>query len=165
MLLIETIFLVICAFLCIAAIASFLCSFRTAGLLLLLANIAAAVGALEIVLTTPIDGLATWAVLFASGAFSCGAIAMRQLKDRPIRWVHRFVIYAGYAATLAAISIAAVWLHAQDSSGVVCTGVLLGTILAGSACIFLAKTLVVRIMVKRMPEYLASVKHEDQQYW
>ena len=162
---VAAIFLVICGLLAIAAIFSFPWSLRTARFLLLTGNVAAAVGALEIVLTTPIDGLATWAVLFASGAFSCGTIAMRQLKDRPIRWVHRYVIYAGYAATLAAMANAAVWLHARDSTSLVATGILLGIYLAGSAVIFVAKTLIVRVMVKRMPEYQASLTAASRTDW
>lgn len=164
MLQIATIVLVICFLLCDAAVITFCWSFAAARLLLLCAIVAAAFGALEIALTNQIDGLATWAILFASGAFSCGTIAMRNLKDRPIRWVHRFVIYAGYAATFAAMAIAAVWLDARDSSGLLALAALTSIYLAGSGCIFLAKTLIVRIMVKRMPEYPASLTADPHSY-
>jgi hypothetical protein len=149
--------LAICFLLSAAAVISFSWSFAGARLLLLFANVAAAVGALEIAMTIQMDGLATWAILFAGGAFSCGTIAMRNLKDRPIRWVHRFVIYAGYAATFAAMAIAAVWLDARDSSGALAAAALFGIYAAGSGCIFVAKTLIVRSMFKRVPEYLASL--------
>jgi hypothetical protein len=161
---IAIIFLFICLLLCIAATISFSWSFAAARLLLLFANVAAAVGALEIAMTIQLDGLATWAILFASGAFSCGAIALRNVKDRPIRWVHRFVIYAGYAATLAAMAIAAVLLNARDSSGMFAGAALIGIYVAGSGCIFLAKTLIVRTMAKRMPEYAASLTAGPRQY-
>jgi hypothetical protein len=157
MLPITTILLGTCCLLCVVAVISFSWSFAAARLLLLFASVGAAVGALEIALTIQIDGLATWAILFASGAFSCGTIARRNLKDRPIRWVHRFVIYAGYAATFAAMAIAALWLDARDSPGVVAAAALTGIYLAGSGCTFVAKTLIVRTTFKRMPDYLASL--------
>jgi hypothetical protein len=154
---IATGILAICFLLCAAAVISFSWSFAAARLLLSFANVAAAVGALEIAMTIQMDGLATWAILFAGGAFSCGAIALRNLKDRPARWVHRFVIYDGYAATFASMAIAALLLDARDSTGERATAALIGIYVAGSGCIFLAKTLIVRAMVKRMPEYAASL--------
>jgi hypothetical protein len=149
--------LAICFLLCAAGVVSFSWSFAAARLLLLLAIVAAAVAALEIAMTIPMQGLVTWAILFASGAFSCGTIALRNLKDRPTRWVHRFVIYDGYAATFAAMAIAAVWLDERDSSVKLATVALIGIYVAGSGCIFIAKTLIVRTMVRRMPEYAASL--------
>ena len=154
---VATIVLVVCFVLCNAAVISFSWSVAVARVLLLCANVAAAVGALEIVLTTPLDGLGMWAILFASGAFSCGAVATRQLKDRPSRWIHRYVIYAGYAATLAAMAIAALWLHERSSAGLLATAVLIGIYLGGSGGIFLAKTLIVRSMIARMPEYRTTL--------
>jgi hypothetical protein len=165
MVFIATIFLVLSLLLAAASIGAFPWKFLAARLLLLCANALAAVGALEVAMTTPIEGLATWAILFAGGAFSCGTIALRQLKGRPIRWVHRYVIYAGYAATFAAMAIAALWLHARDATRAVGIGVLFGIYLAGSACIFIAKTLIVRSMIKRMPEYAESLTASPQQYW
>jgi hypothetical protein len=158
---VATIVLAICMVLCGASVISFSWSFAASRVMVLSANVAAAVGALEIAMTTPLGGLATWAILFASGAFSCGAVATRQLKDRQSRWVHRYVIYAGYAATLAAMAIAALWLHEWSSAGLLATAVLIGIYLAGSGCIFLAKTLVVRRMVTRMPESLGSLSRPD----
>ena len=161
---IATIVLVTCCSLCVAAVISFSWSFAAAKLLLLFANVAAAVGALEIAMTIPMDGLATWAILFAGGAFSCGAIALRNLKDHPTRWVHRFVIYAGYGATFAAMSISALWLDARDSSGKVATAAIVGIYVAGSGFIFGAKALIVRAIIKRMPEYAASLKASPEHY-
>jgi hypothetical protein len=78
--------------------------------------------------------------------------------------VHRFAIYAGYAATLAAMAIAAIGLDARNSSGLRAGGVLIATYAAGSLCIFLAKTLLVRSMSKRLPEYIALLAESPQQY-
>ena len=157
MLPVAIVVLAACFLLCTAAVISFAWSFAAARLLLLFATVAAAVGALEIAMTIPMDGLATWAILFASGAFSCSAIALRNLKDRPTRWVHRFVIYAGYAATFAVMAIAGLMLDARDSSGILATTALVGLYAAGSGGIFLAKTMIVRTMIKRTPEYAASL--------
>jgi hypothetical protein len=161
---IATIVLAICFMLCIAAIVSFSWSFAAPRWLLLFANVAAVLGALEIALTNQIDGLEAWAILFASGAFSCGTTAIRNLKGRPIRWVHRFAIYAGYAATLAAMAIAAIRLDVRNSSGVVAAGVLVATYAAGSVCIFVAKTLILRSISRRLPEYIASLAEGPQQF-
>jgi multidrug transporter EmrE-like cation transporter len=154
---VATVVLAACFLLCIAAVISFASSFAAARLLLLFATVAAVVGALEIAMTFQMDGLASWAILFASGAFSCGAIALRKLKDRPTRWVHRFVIYAGYAATFAVMAIAALVLDSRELPGMLSAAALFGIYVAASGCIFLAKTLIVRAMIKRMPEYAASL--------
>jgi hypothetical protein len=162
---IATLFLAICFMLCIAAIVSFSWSFAAPRWLLLFANVAAVLGALEIALTNQIDGLEAWAILFASGAFSCGTTAIRNLTSRPIRWVHRFAIYAGYAATFAAMAIAAICLDARNSSGLLAAGILIATYAAGSLCVFITKTLIVRsIMSRRLPEYIASLAEGPQQY-
>ena len=63
------------------------------------------------------------------------------------------MIYAGYAATLAAMAIAAaVGFDERSSAGLLAAAVLIGIYVAGSGGIFLAKTLIVRAMIKRMPE-------------
>ena len=165
MITIATILLVTCCSLCVAAVISFSWSFAAAKLLLLFANIAAAVGALEIAMTIPLNGLATWAILFASGAFSCGAIALRNLKDHPTRWVHRFVIYAGYAATFAAMSISALWcsmrvIHPAWSP----RQRLLASMRRARALFSRPRRLIVRAIIKRMPEYAASLSAGPEHY-
>jgi hypothetical protein len=154
---VATILLVICIVLCSASVISFSWSFAASRVLLLCANVAAAVGALEIALTTQLGGLATWAILFASGAFSCGVVATRQLKDRSSRWVHRYVIYAGFAATFTAMAIAALWLHEWSLDRLLAQTVLIVTYVVGCGCIIVAKGLIVQRMVTQMPEYFASL--------
>jgi hypothetical protein len=164
MILIAIVVLAICFLLCAVAVILFSWSIRAAKLLLLMAIAAAAVAALEIAMTVPSDGLTTCAILFAGGAFSCASIAFRNVKDRPARWVHRFVIYGGYAATFAAMAIAALLLGARDSSGKLAAAVFFGVYMLGSGSIFLAKTLIVLAMVKRMPDYAASLTSGSEHY-
>jgi hypothetical protein len=139
-----------------AAIVSVSRSTAAAKWLMLLANGASVLGALEMVLGNELDGIGNWSFLFACGACGCGVIAVRNLDRRSTRWVHRFVIYAGYAANFAAMGIAGLSLSARDSSGKLAAAVFIGIYVAGLPCIFLAKTLTVRIMRKTMPDYPAS---------
>ena len=75
MLLVATIVLVICFVLCTAAVISFLWSFAAAGLLLYCAEIVTAgVGALELAMTTQINGLAAWAILCAAALVRNGRV-------------------------------------------------------------------------------------------
>ncbi len=98
-----------------AAIVVFSRSAAAARWIVLLANGAAVLAALEIVFSNELDGVANWAFLFACGACGCGVVAVRNLDHRPMRWIHRFVIYAGYAATFAAMGAAGLELHARDA--------------------------------------------------
>src|SRR4051812_33565674 len=81
-----------------AAIGSFSWSVVAAKGLLMGAFALAAVGVMAAGLASGQGGIVQWAFLFACASGSCTAIAVRQLFDRPTRWVPRFVIYAGYGA-------------------------------------------------------------------
>jgi hypothetical protein len=140
-----------------AAIVSISRSPVIAKWLMLLANGAAALGALEIVLANELGGVGNWAFLFACGACGCGVVALRNLDRRLTRWVHRFVIYAGYVATFAAMAAAGLVLHAREASGKLAAVAFVLIYLAGSVGIFVAKTLTVRRARKTMPEYIASL--------
>ena len=131
-----------------AAIVSFSRSTAAARWLMICANGAAILGVLELVLTHELNGVAECAFLFACGACGCGVVAVRKLSQRSERRVHRFVIYAGYAATFAAMGTAGLWLTARAASGKLAAAVFIGVYLAGSVCVFLAKTLTVRIAAK-----------------
>jgi hypothetical protein len=157
MLHIATILLTLSILFSIAAIVVFSRSAAVARWLMLLANGAAVLGALEIVFSNELDGVANWAFLFACGACGCGAVAVRNLDRRPIRWIHRFVIYAGYAATFAAMGAAGLALHVQDAGEKLAAAVFILIYVAGSLCIFVAKTLTVRRARKTIPEYQASL--------
>lgn len=145
------------ALLSAAAILAFRWSVAMARLLLLGAVFAAAAGALAIALANLHGGALAWAFLFAGGAFGCSGHAAHNLVRRPTRWVHRFVIYAGYGATFATMAVVGLWLAARGSSGWLIAGAFFGVYVVGSACIFLAKTLTVRFAVMTMPEYQASL--------
>jgi hypothetical protein len=157
MLQVAAIVLAVSVALAIAAIVSFSLSRAAARWLMLLANGAAILSALEMVLGNDLDGVGNWSLVFACGACGCGVVAVRNLDHRATRWVHRFVIYAGYAATFAAMGCAALWLYVQDAPGGLAAAVFFGVYLAGSVCTFVAKTLTVRITRKTMPEYHASL--------
>ena len=140
-----------------AAIASFSQSRRAAKWLMLLANGTSTLGALVMALGNELVGVGNWSLVFACGACGCGVVAVRNLDHRATRWVHRFVIYAGYAATFAAMGCAGLWLYERDVSGKLAAAIFIGIFIAGSVCTFLAKTLTVRITRKTMPEYHASL--------
>jgi hypothetical protein len=151
----------------LVAAAAILCFSRSpvaAKWLMLFANVAACVAALAVVLAGELHGIGDWAFLFACGAFGCGVVAARKLGERSTRWVHRFVIYAGYAATFAAMGIIGLWLHENAASGKLAAAVLIGVYAAGSLCIFAAKTLTVRMARKTMPEYHASLGAEEREW-
>jgi hypothetical protein len=157
MLVLAGIPLVISILLSAAAILCFSRSLGAAKLLMLFANVATCVAAFEVVLAGELHGIGDWAFLFACGAFGCGVVAVRKLRERSTRWVHRFVIYAGYAATFAAMGITGLWLHEGAASGKLAAAVLSGVYAAGSLGIFAAKTLTVRNTKETMPEYHASL--------
>ncbi len=124
-----------------AAIGSFSWSRAVAKWLMVCSNSAAILGVLEIVLANARTGAGNWAFLFACGAFGCGVVAVRNVNQGSTRWVHRFAIYAGYAATFAAMGTAGLWLHAQATTGKAAAATFIGIYVAGSVCVFLAKTM------------------------
>jgi hypothetical protein len=156
MLHIATILLVLSILSSVAAIVVFSRS-AAARWMMLLANGAAVLGALEIVFSNELEGVANWAFLFACGACGCGGVAVRNLDHRPMRWIHRFVIYAGYATTFAAMGAAGLELHARDAGAKLAAAVFVLIFVAGSLCIFVAKMLTVRRARKTMPGYQASL--------
>ena len=157
MLHIATILLALSVLCSIAAIITFSRWTAVAKWLMLLANGAAVLGALEVVLANELVGVGNWAFLFACGACGCGVVSLRILDRRLTRWIHRFVIYAGYTATFAAMGVAGLMLHARDAGGKLAAAAFVVIYVAGSICIFVAKTLTVRSVRKTMPEYIASL--------
>ncbi len=141
----------------VASIVVLLRSAAAARWLMLLGNGAAVLGALEIVFSNKLDGVANWAFLLACGACGCGVVAVRNVDHRPARWIHRFVIYAGYTATFAAMSAVGLALHVRDAGGKLAAAVFVLVYVAGSVCIFVAKTLTVRRARRTMPEYHTSL--------
>ena len=141
MLRVAVIALVISVLLSAGAIVSFLWSTATARWLIIMANGAAGLGAIEVVLAGELRGIGNWALLFACGSCGCGVVAVRHVEHRLERRVHRFVIYAGYAATFAAMGAVGLWLVAAEASGKVAAAVFVGVYIAGSAGVFVAKTL------------------------
>jgi hypothetical protein len=88
-----------------------------------------------------------WAFLFAIAACGCCLAGAWFLFFHTERWVHRFVIYAGYGTTFAAMSAASLrgW-------GIFA---LAGIWVVGSGAIFSAKSLTVRWAVKHVAGYRA----------
>ena len=159
--------LVVSGLLSAAAVLFFRWSVLTARLLLLCALAVAALGVLGAGFAGSHTPVTLWALLFASGAFGCNVNAVRNVTTRPARWVHRFVIYAGYGATFAGMGAVGIWLGSRGLSGTMAAGVFVGAYVFGSVCIFLAKTLTVRLTAKTMPEYHASLSegHGGAGYW
>jgi hypothetical protein len=164
MLQLAAIALVASGLLSAAAVVSFSWSVAMAKSLLPCAIAAAAVGAMAAVLAGGLGGVAAWAFFFACAACGCDATAARNLFTRPPRWVHRFVIYAGYGATFAAMGAAGLWLETWAVSGRLAAAFFVGAYVVGSAGIFLAKTLTVRLIAKTMPEYHASLAADQHGY-
>ena len=169
MLQLAAITLVVSTLLSAASVASFArsCSIVTAKRLLLCAMVAVAIGVLAVSFSGVQSGVMAWTFLFACGSCGCCGNAMRNLSARPPRWVHRFVIYAGYGATFAGMGAAGLWLESRAVSGWLAVGVFLGAYVLGSVCIFLAKTLTIRRTARTMPEYHASLAagQDDAGYW
>ena len=167
MLQLAAVILLVSGLLSAAAVATLSRSVATAKLLLPCAIVVATLGMLAVGLVGEPGGLRAWAFLFACGASGCCSIAARNLFARPTRWVHRFVIYAGYGAAFAGMGAAGLWLESRAVSGRLAAGVFLGAYVLGSACIFLAKTLTVRLAAKTMPEYHASLTagQDGPGYW
>ncbi len=122
----------------------------TGAKVLLFGSIAVAAGGVILAgVAAAYGGVAAWAFVFACGSCSCSITAARHLSFRPPRWVHRFVIYAGYGATFAAMGAAGLWLDSREATGRVAACVFVGAYLIGSACIFAAKTVTVRWAAKQ----------------
>jgi hypothetical protein len=151
--------LVICFCLSAAAVLCFLWSVQAARVLLLLEIVAVAV--VVIAHADRIDGLGAWTIMFGCGALGCGIIAHRHLRDRGERWVHRFVIYASYAATFAAVAAVALWLKGRATSGLFAAAIIASVYIAGSAGVVTAKTLIVRYATAR--EYALSVAWTEEE--
>ena len=143
--------LVVSAVLAAVAVATFSWSVASAKVLLIASIAVAAGGVLLAGVGALHGGVAAWAFLFACGSCSCSMTGVRHLFTRPTRWIQRFVIYAGYGATFAAMGAAGLWLDSQAASGRLAAGVFIGAYLIGSACIFVVKTLTVRHAEKRGP--------------
>jgi hypothetical protein len=141
--------LVVSAVLAAVAVLTFAWSVAGARVLLVGSLVVTAAGVVLAGLAAAFGGLAAWAFLFACGSCSCSMTAARQLSARPPRWIHRFVIYAGYGATFASMGALGLWLESRAVPGRLAAGVLLGAYLIGSVCIFAAKTLSVRHAAKR----------------
>jgi hypothetical protein len=146
--------LVLSGLLSAGAVLSFSWSVGSARALLPCAIAVAGIGALAAGgLAAGQNGFAAWAFLFACAACGCGVNAANNLFRQPMRWVHRFVIYAGYGATFAGMGAVALRLGTWDASARLATAVFVGAYVAGSAGIFIAKTLTIRFTTKTRPEY------------
>jgi hypothetical protein len=148
----------------------FLLSFPTAAKLLLTSSaIFAFAGTISAATSIGNSVLNFWAIFLSAASVGCALSAATRLFGRKVRWVHRFVIYTGYAATFAAMSVVALWLGSRTISGRFALVVLVLAYVAGSTAIFLAKTLIVRIAARTLPEYQASLNsassQQDQPYW
>ncbi len=141
--------LVVSAVLASFAVVALTWSVSGAKVLLIGSIAVAACGVLLAGLAAAYGGLAAWAFLFACGSCSCSMTAARHLSNRPARWIHRFVIYAGYGATFAAMGAAGLWLDSREVPGRLAASVLIGAYLIGSAGIFVAKTVTVRQAANR----------------
>ncbi len=157
MLQIATILQVLAILFSVAAIVTLSRWAAVAKWLMILASGAAVLGVLEVVLANELGGVGNWAFLFACGACGCGVVALRNLNRRLTRWIHRFVIYAGYTATFAAMAAAGLVLHARDAGGKLAAAAFVLVYVAGSVCIFVAKTMTVRSARKTIPGYIASL--------
>ena len=110
-----------------------------------------------------------WALLFSVASVGCALGGGARLFLRSARWIHRFVIYSGYAVVFAAMSAAALYLSARNPSGKLAILLLVLVYAAGSLAIFLAKSFTVRVAARKMPEYSAAVNsragYAGQKYW
>ena len=150
-----------------AAIAVFSRSVATARVLLPCAIVVATLGLLVGGLGVGFSALKLWAFVFTCGACGCDWNAARNLFARPPRWIHRFVIYAGYGTTFTGMGAAALCLQSQAVSRWPAIGVLIAIYVLGSVGIFLAKTVTLRLIAETMPEYhdsLATVQ-DGFGYW
>jgi hypothetical protein len=161
--------LVISALLSCCAIGFLLASASTSKLLLAASLFFALAGAISAGLGIGESILVFWAFFFAAAALGCGLSAALRLFARSTRWIHRFVIYDGYAATFALMGAAALFLSSRNLSGRLAAVILALTYIVGSLGIFLAKTLIVRVAARTMPEYQASLSsapgNQGQSYW
>jgi hypothetical protein len=148
-----------------AAVGIFRWSVRAARMILNIAAVTVVLGGL----TTAAVGrsaLTVCVLIFSWAGCACCVIAVRHLRDRSERWIHRFVIYAGYGATFAAMSAASVGLSQRPSAPWLAAVVLVGAWVLGSVCVFVAKTLTVRLVAKAMPDYMAALGADPSGgYW
>jgi hypothetical protein len=86
----------------------------------------------------------------------------RHLKTRTGRWVHRFVIYDGYGAVLAAMAALSLWSGGKAFPGWLVAVLLVGLYVVGSTAIFLAKTGIVRAANRLVPGYADTVAHQAE---
>jgi hypothetical protein len=149
--------LVISGVLSAGAIVSFPWSVSTSRLLSPAALACAGFAVVPAGLSGVHSALAAWTIFFALGACGCYATGIRNLFSRPARWIHRFVIYTGYGSTFAGMAAISLWLAANATSGWLAAGALICAYMAGSACIFLAKTVIVRLIAGSTPEYHTSL--------
>lgn len=162
---VTTVALVASATLPWAAVAAFWWSLRSARILLSTAAVVAVLGGLAGAAAGH-GALAVWSLVFSWAACGCCVIAARHLLGRPARWIHRFVIYAGYGATFGAMAAAGLWLDLRTATVGLAAIVLIGVWLIGSASIFIAKTLTVRFVAKTMPDYIAALGTDPSGgYW
>jgi hypothetical protein len=112
-------------------------------------------------------GFSAFGLAFAS--VGCAVSAGMRLRAHSARWVHRFVIYAGYSAVFAAMGIVALSLSSRHTDGKVAWLVLVAAYIVGSFGIFLAKALIIRRAMHTIPEYQASLpsaaQNEGSSYW
>jgi hypothetical protein len=148
------------------AVAAFAWSTGAARALLITATLLSAVAGVAAAAAGH-GALAAAAFVLAWAACGSNVNAARQLLAHPARWIHRFVIYAGYGATFAAMAAASLWLDARGAAGWPAAGLLGGAWAIGSTCIFAAKTLTVRRASRTRPEYAASLADPQGQagYW
>ena len=148
------------------AVAVFTRSAGTSNVLLMAAIVAAAISVVFDASATDMHlAIASvWGWGFVVCACACCVIAGVYLKGHLARWVHRFLIYSGFAATFSAMAAAGFWMGSRGMPGHKVAGIFIGIYVVGSACIFAAKTVVIRRVAKIMPEYISSLSN-GQGYW
>jgi len=123
---------------------------NAAKLALLAAVIACAIGGILLAMR-PQDGFGSIAVVLAIGALGCSVNALRTLVIHSVRWVHRFVIYTGYGATLSAMAVVGLGLAQHTVSALSAAGALRSVFFFGSAAIFIAKIITLKRTARVMP--------------
>ncbi len=154
------------------AIAVFTWSAVTSKVFLMAAIVAAVIGAVFNAAADQQGAAAAtiwgWGFVFCTCA--CCVIAGVYLKGRLARWMHRFVIYSGFAATFSAMAAAGFWMGSRGTPGYWVVGIFIGIYVVGSACIFAVKTLTIRRVARIMPDYISSLsgnplEQGGQGYW
>src|SRR6186997_1596316 len=103
-----------------AAVVAFRWSPSAARFLLSAATLTALLGALAGAVSGRGVVAASSLGLLCAG-LGCNLIGARQLVGQPPRWIHRFVIYAGYGATFGAMAAAGLWLERRTASPTLAT--------------------------------------------